>query len=109
MGAVLRKPVSADNWDSLYTEAGRLLESSTVLLRHGGSQQQMRDVYAQAKMISRMCMATLQQYPRHPLTPQRAEWLRDWYSRVEENYNTFQALRRQNLERVDELEERLLD
>ena len=107
MGGILRKPVSADNWDSLASEAQRLLESSVVLLRHGGSQQQMRTVIAQAKMIARMCQATLREHPQHPLTQQRAEWLHEWYFRIQQNFDAFRAIQR--LDVVDELEERLLD
>ncbi len=108
MGGVLRKPVAVNSWESLEAEARRLLESSTKLLREGASQQQMRAIFGQANMLTRIIHTFLLHNPRHPLAAQRLEWHRQWFSQIEENYNTFKRQNHLRLEGIQELEEPLL-
>jgi hypothetical protein len=108
MGGVLRKPVAVNSWESLEAEARRLLDSSTRLLREGTTNQQMRAMFGQANMLSRIIHTFLLQNHRHPLAAERLEWHRQWFSQIEENYNTFKRQNSLRLEGIDELKESLL-
>jgi hypothetical protein len=115
MGAVLRKPVVFQEWDSLVSEANRLYESCSLFVgeaRRNGTtrilKQRFSSVQTQGHMLVRIINTHLTQAPQTKETLRKRDWFVNWWTLMEEKIHEFKILKNQNLEPIKELEEPLL-